>query len=92
MKEVIRSRDIIREAFKLGLIEAGEIWMDMLRNRNRTSHTYNEENAREISIAITSGYFTQFAALKEKFEKLYTDQSPSQWHVGRPGRNHSCCG
>lgn len=31
------SKDATREAFKAGLIEAGDIWMDMIQSRNLTS-------------------------------------------------------
>ena len=42
------SRDAIRKAFELNLVHDGQGWMDMLESRNKTSHTYNEEIAREI--------------------------------------------
>lgn len=50
---IIGSRDIIREAFTQGLIEEGEGWMNMLADRNRTSHTYNEETAEAILANIS---------------------------------------
>ena len=34
------SRDTAREAFQKGLIEDGEGWMEMIKSRNQTSHTY----------------------------------------------------
>ena len=40
------SRDATREAFKRGLIENGEAWMDMIKSRNLTSHTYNDRHRR----------------------------------------------
>ena len=39
--DIMGSRDATREALQNGLIEAGEIWMDMIKSRNLTSHTYN---------------------------------------------------
>jgi nucleotidyltransferase substrate binding protein (TIGR01987 family) len=41
---VVGSRDTIREAFSKGLISDGHAWMQMLTDRNRTSHAYNEES------------------------------------------------
>jgi nucleotidyltransferase substrate binding protein (TIGR01987 family) len=35
------SRDTLREAFRPGLIDAGETWMQMIQDRNLTSHGYN---------------------------------------------------
>ena len=43
------SRDATREAFKLGLLEDGEGWMDMIQSRNKTSHTYNDGQTPSIA-------------------------------------------
>ena len=43
-----RSMDVTREAFKTGLIENGEVWMDMIKSRNLTSHTYDEAIAPKL--------------------------------------------
>ncbi|MBE94404.1 nucleotidyltransferase substrate binding protein [Marinobacter sp.] len=62
------SRDTIREAFSAGLIEKGETWMQMLLDRNRTSHTYNEETAEQILAAINEHYHPMFVALQQRME------------------------
>ena len=64
------SRDAIRLAFKRGLIEAGEIWMRMVKSRILTSHTYNEEVAEEISKAICKEYHSEFIELQKIFRGL----------------------
>ncbi|MEN8166404.1 MAG: nucleotidyltransferase substrate binding protein [Pseudomonadota bacterium] len=48
------SKDATREAFKLGLQEDGEAWMDMIQSRKMTSHTYNEDTAKAIVSDILS--------------------------------------
>jgi nucleotidyltransferase substrate binding protein (TIGR01987 family) len=63
-------RDAFRIAFRRGLIEDGETWMDMVKSRILTSHTYNEEVARQIATAIVSRYFSEYAALQAKMESL----------------------
>lgn len=68
--EINGSRDAINEAFKLGLIADGQGWMNMFKDRNRTSHTYNEKTAREIINNIFISYFHLFAALQREMEKL----------------------
>lgn len=50
------SRDAIRLAFKRGLIENGETWMEMIKSRTLTSHTYNRETARMIADQILNHY------------------------------------
>ncbi len=67
------SRDTIRKAFELGLIDKGESWMDMLKSRNKTSHTYNEETAEEICRAVVDEYYLLFIQLKTKLETLCLD-------------------
>ncbi|OZB04714.1 MAG: nucleotidyltransferase [Marinobacter sp. 34-60-7] len=62
------SRDTIREAFAAGLIDDGETWMRMLQDRNRTSHTYNEETAEAILVNVFGQYHTAFLALKQRMQ------------------------
>lgn len=52
------SRDATREAFQKGLITNGDDWMDMIKSRNKTSHTYNLSVAQEIVSKIIGTYFT----------------------------------
>ncbi|HSU56572.1 MAG TPA: nucleotidyltransferase substrate binding protein [Candidatus Dormibacteraeota bacterium] len=64
------SRDATREGFAKGLIEDGDVWMEMIQNRNRTSHTYNQETADEIAEAVTSSYVPGFEKFLKKFTEL----------------------
>ena len=64
------SKDATREAFKAGLIENGEAWMDMIQSRNLTSHTYDEATAAQIASAIRNTYFAEFDTLRIKLEEL----------------------
>lgn len=69
------SRDATREAFRLGLLEDGETWMDMIQSRNKTSHTYNEDTAKEIVNDILTRYFPLFERLREEMEKLQAQEN-----------------
>ena len=64
------SIDATRIAFKEGLIENGEVWMDMIRKRNLTSHTYNKQVAAEVVSAILDDYFTEFQLFQNKLKQL----------------------
>lgn len=68
--ELFGSKDTTRLAFKLGIIENGEVWMDMIKSRNLTSHTYNEDTAQSIVADIKNRYFTEFEKIKVRFESL----------------------
>jgi len=62
------SRDAAREAFQLQLIADGKIWMEMIKSRNKTSHTYNEETANEIFKDIIYLYHSAFKAFLNTME------------------------
>jgi nucleotidyltransferase substrate binding protein (TIGR01987 family) len=68
--EIKGSRDATREAFQMKLITQGEIWMDMILNRNKSSHTYNEETANEIYLKIMKDYYPAFLEFAVTMEKL----------------------
>ncbi len=66
---LLGSRDTLREAYRLGLIEAGETWMLMIQDRNLTSHTYNRATADAIGTQILQSYLPCFLALRLTLEK-----------------------
>jgi nucleotidyltransferase substrate binding protein (TIGR01987 family) len=68
------SKDASRAAFKAGLIENGEAWMDMIQSRNLTTHTYDEATAAQIISAIRSTYFPEFEALRVKLDELKREE------------------
>lgn len=65
---LLGSKDSTREAFKRGLIEEGEIWMDMIKARNLTSHVYDETTARKIVADICERFHRCFAAMHTEFQ------------------------
>ncbi len=64
------SRDAFREAFRIGLVEDGEGWMDTLKSRNRSSHTYDENTANELAALIADRYLTLFLAFKQRMQPM----------------------
>lgn len=56
-------RLIIKETFRFGLIKAGQSWIEMLEDRNKTSHIYDEKQALAIYNRIKSDH----CELLEKF-------------------------
>ena len=64
------SRDASREAFQKGLISSGDVWMEMIKSRNLTSHTYNLSIANEITTKALTEYFEAFSELLEKMTTL----------------------
>lgn len=62
------SKDATKEAFSAELIDDGEIWMEMIKSRNKTTHTYNQETADEIFQKIMYSYHPAFTAFKKLME------------------------
>jgi len=49
-------RDIIKQAFHHNLIENGQMWIEMLEDRNILTHVYDEEKARSAISSIKNNY------------------------------------
>ncbi|NOX19512.1 MAG: nucleotidyltransferase [Chlorobi bacterium] len=73
-EEIYGSKDATRKAFKYNLIENGDVWMNMIISRNKTSHTYNEEIATEIVDEIINNYYSEFEKLSSKFAELANEE------------------
>lgn len=70
LSEIRGPKPVVRQAFASGVIEEGEEWIAMIESRNRTSHTYNEDIAREIAHAILSIYIPTFEAFLQRFSEF----------------------
>ena len=67
---IMGSRDASRLAFERNMITDGEGWMEMIKSRNMTSHTYNQEIADEIAEKVTSRYCLLFLEFSAKVQEL----------------------
>lgn len=72
LQNLYGSKDSTREAFKRGLIENGEVWMDMIQSRNLGSHTYNRDIAEKIVQSVRESYYAEFAKLIEQLKPIAT--------------------
>jgi len=67
---IIGSKNATREAFKNQLIHDGQAWMDMIKARNLTSHTYNTNIAEDIVKNILTRFFPVFVDLDVLFSGI----------------------
>lgn len=74
--DVSGSRDAARAAFAQGLVIDGEGWMEMIKSRNQTSHTYNQGVADEITRLIVDRYALLFEDLEAAMQKR-SDSDPT---------------
>lgn len=69
---IMGSRDATREAFLRNLIADGDGWMEMIKSRNQSSHTYNQEIADEIAGNVILVYFRLFVEFEQRMQ-AFTD-------------------
>ncbi len=67
---IFGSKDATREACTVGLMDNGDVWMDMIKSRNKTSHTYNEETADDIFLRVMRVYYPEFVKFLSRMEGL----------------------
>lgn len=67
---IMGSRDAFREAFSTGLIADGEHWMETIKSRNQSAHTYNEETANAIVQVVAEVYLALFVKLEARMQEL----------------------
>ena len=63
-------RSTIKESFSQKLINDGQLWIDMMEARNKTSHTYKQEFAQIIAESILNSYIPLLDHLQETLEKF----------------------
>lgn len=74
ISDIAGSRDAIRYAFSSKLIDNGDLWMEMIKSRVKTTHTYNEETANEIFLKIINEYHSEFMKFQSIMEGKRTGQ------------------
>lgn len=68
--EIFGSKDSTREAFRLGIIDNGDVWMSMIQSRNLTSHTYDEATTEKIVRLVIDEYLPEFLKLNGRLSEL----------------------
>ena len=63
--EIVGSKDSIRLAYANGVISDGEVWMQMIIDRNLTSHLYDSAVVKQIAGNVVHKYYSAFTELYE---------------------------
>lgn len=71
---IMGSRDATRESFNKGLIDKGDVWMEMIKSRNQTSHTYNQAVADEIVNKTIKLYHPSFQTFLMTMQAIKTNE------------------
>ena len=67
---MLGSKDVIRHAVAMGLIDNGEAWMYMIDARNQTSHIYDEDIATDIADNIINTFHPLLQELQNKMKQI----------------------
>jgi len=67
--DVRGSRDAIRKALEMGLID-NRAWMETIEDRNLTVHNYDNEIASDIYEHIMQVYYPLFISFEQKMQSL----------------------
>ena len=62
-------RSIIKEAYRLHMIDDEAAWLNAMQARNLAAHAYNEQTAMEIVASTRIEYLPLFHQLKASIEK-----------------------
>lgn len=67
-------RDALKEAFRLEWLDNESLFLDMLDDRNKTSHIYDENESRRIYKRISTRYLGAIGRVLNKLRCIVEDQ------------------
>lgn len=67
-------REIIKTAYAYFDFIEENIWLEMLRDRNDTTHIYNEEAAQKLVEKILHRYIAVFVTLEQHIRERYENE------------------
>ena len=61
-------RQIIKTAYKAGMIGSEEMWLEALKSRNDVAHSYNQDIALDIINDTREKYYNMFESLRDTLQ------------------------
>ena len=61
-------REVLKQAFANGLLENGQLWIDMLEQRNLMAHTYDQARALQAAELISHSYWPALHQLQNDLQ------------------------
>lgn len=65
-------KEALKAAYRFGLIEDEEIFLDMLTDRNQAAHIYSEDFSKKTITRIKKNYLNAFQKLSKEIKKRFT--------------------
>jgi nucleotidyltransferase substrate binding protein (TIGR01987 family) len=66
------------EAFRIGLIDNEKAFLDMLEDRNNTSHIYDKETSEKIYNRIKKNYRNEISRVLESLDTSFKNSLPEE--------------
>ncbi len=63
--DVQSPKSSLKKAFEIGIIEDGHLWLEMLSDRNLSTHTYDEQKTNALENLIRNQYFMVMKTLHD---------------------------
>ena len=60
-------REVLKQSFATGLLSDGQLWIDMLEERNLMAHSYDDARARQAVRLIQERYLAGLQQLHDLF-------------------------
>lgn len=70
VRDLFGSKTAVRESFNVGLITGADVWNDMIKSRNLTSHIYDNSEIVKILKTIFEDYVPVFESFEVKMKTL----------------------
>ncbi len=70
IQNIVGSRSATREAFRIGILKNGELWMQMIESRNETVHTYSNQILNEQFYKISKEYLPEIETFYNTMKDL----------------------
>ena len=62
--------EVIKEAFQKEVIKDGQVWIDMIKSRNASSHEYNIDKVNIILEDISTKYYIELLSFRKMLEDI----------------------
>lgn len=69
--DVYTPKDVIKEAFSSEILHDGQVWIDMLKDRNSGSHEYNIDRVSAILKNICNVYYPVLALFHQQIKDFH---------------------
>lgn len=71
-------REILQAGFRVGFLDNDAVWLQMLRQRNLSTHIYKEDEANRMISLVEGTFLPAFEVLCETLEEKLTEISAEE--------------